>query len=206
MKKIVMMAALAFSALLAQASVTLNMAEGILYKHDGSTPLSLDSTMLLLCDADGDGFGGLTNDTSWTTDSGDVVLARWGFNDYAGPNIGSDAIMFDLASGVGTGDNLMLVWYDKIYNAADTGAGKGVYFGAFRTDSTISFSDTGWIVPGDGAGINLNFLTANAGGDSLESAGVASLQTIPEPTTAVLALIGGGLAYMVRRKQNIWAN
>jgi len=203
-KMVLSIAAVVCSTLFAQAEVVLSMVNGNMYKHDGTTPVSVNSTLMLLCDADGDGFGDLTQaTTSWTADAGDVVLARWGTM-----NAGSDEVLlspFNLTGGVDQNDKLMLVWYDKAYSAGDAGPGEGVYFGQFRTDSVISFSDIGWFAPADGT-YGLNFATIDAGGDSLESAGAASLQTIPEPTTAVLALIGGGLAYVVRRKQNIWAN
>jgi hypothetical protein len=201
MKKIAIMAAFAFSSLFAQANVVLSMVEGYLYKNDGTTVLPENSTIVLLCDANNNGFGDLTQaTTSWTADSNDVILGRWAFNYNLDTGIGSDVITYDLAGTVGTGDNLMLVWYDKAYSAGDAGPGQGVHFGTFRTDSAISFSDIAWTTPTDG-GWNLNFATVAATGDSPESAGVASFQTVPEPATAMLALIGGGMAYALRRNK-----
>ena len=203
MKKIVIMAAVAASAVFAQANVVLNMGEGYLYKHNGSTILPENSTVVLLCDANGDGsldnLSSLTNaTTAWTVDPNDVVLGRWAFNYNLDTGLGSDAITFDYTGAVSTGDKMAFVWYDKSYSAGDAGPGQGIYFGAFSTAGAISGSDLGWSVPSDGT-YTLNFATQNAGGDSLESAGVASLQTIPEPASAVLALLGAGLVYVVRR-------
>jgi hypothetical protein len=207
MKKIMgLMMVVMFSALFAQANVVLNLIEGYLYKNDGSTVLPENSTIALLCDANNDGFGDLTQaTTSWAADAGDIVLGRWAFNYNLDAGVGSDSITYDLTGTVGVGDNLMLVWYDKAYSAGDAGPGEGVHFGTFRTDDVISFSDIAWTTPTDG-GWNLNFATANAGGDSLESAGAAQYQTIPEPATALLIAIGGGMAYVIRRKSNILAN
>ncbi len=201
MKKMVIMAALAFSALLTQASITFNFAEGYLYKHDGSTVLPENSTIVLLLDANNNGsFGDLTQaTTSWTADAGDVVLDRWAFNYNYDTGFGSDSPSYTYGGDVIAGKQLKLVWYDKTYSAGDAGPGEGVDFGMFRTDSALTGSDTGWFVPADGNTIALSFLTANAGGDSLESAGTANFQTIPEPASAVLALLGAGMVYVVRR-------
>lgn len=204
MKKIMgLMAAVAFGATLAQASVSLNMYNGFFYENDGSTPLSLNSTIVLLADANNNGFGDLTQaTTSWTADAGDVVLARWNLNENAeGAGTSFDAVIFDYA-GLTAGYDMLLVWYDKTYSVGDVGPGEGVYFGTFRTDDVISYSTINWSVPTDGGLYDLNFMTAalaGGTGESLESAGIAQYQTIPEPATAVLAVIGGGLAYFVRR-------
>lgn len=203
MKKIVLLTAVvAFGAAVAQANVTLSMFNGYFYENDGTTPLSLDSTIVMLCDADGDGFGDLTQaTTSWIADVDDVVVGRWNLNENAaGAGSSFDFFSFDLAGTVGTGDKLMLVWYDKTYGVGDAGPGEGVHFGTFRTDDAISFSDSGWFAPADGAAINLNFATVSAGGDSLDSTGIASYQTVPEPASAVLALLGGGMVYAARRR------
>lgn len=203
MKKMVIMAALAFSALLAQASITFNFTEGYLYKNDGTTPLPANSTITLLLDANNNGSligSSLTNaTTSWTADAGDVVLDRWAFNYNLDTGLGSDSPSYTYGGSVTAGQKIMLVWYDKAYSAGDVGPGEGVHFGTFRTDSAISGSDSGWVIPADGAAVNVNFLTAAAGGDSLESAGTANFQTIPEPASAVLALMGAGVVYVARR-------
>ncbi len=202
MKKIVLMAALAFSAVLAQASISLNFTEGYLYKHDGSTVLPENSTIVMLLDADNDGsFGDLTQSTtSWTADAGDVVLDRWAFNYNYDVGFGADSPTYTYGGDITVGKKIMLVWYDKAYSAGDAGPGEGVYFGTFRTDDIQTGQNATWIVPSDGFTVNVGFLTANAGGDNAESLGAAQYQTVPEPATALLVAIGGGMAYALRRR------
>ena len=205
MKKFVVILVAAMGSAVSQATVTVNMWGGIFLKAVGLTPLSFNCTVLLLADANNYGFGDLTQaTTSWTADAGDIVLARWGTDDINAAGSSESAIVFDYA-GLTAGYDMMLVWYDKAYNAADAGPGELVAFGTFRTDDTISFSDMGWFVPSDGFTVALNFATESLGGDSADSLGIANMTTIPEPATALLALIGGGLAYMVRRRGNMFA-
>jgi len=207
MKKLALMAAIALSPALANASVTLNMANGVFYKADGTTPLPTGSTLVLLADANNNGFGDLTQaTTTFKADPGDVVLARFASNDFAaGPGSSFDAIQFDF-TGLTAGRAIELVWYDTPFNAGATGPGNSVHFGVFRSSSILSFSDIGWNVPSDGSAFNLNFLTQSTGGDSPESAGIASFITaaapVPEPTSGIVALIGMGLASLFRRNRN----
>jgi hypothetical protein len=203
MKKIMgLMAAVAFCATIAQADLTFNMINGFFYENDGSTPLSLNSTLVLLADTDNDGFGDLTQaTTSWKADDGDTVLFRWNTDDSMGAGSDGEGLYYTGYAGLTAGRDLMLVWYDKAYSAGDAGPGEGVYFGTFRTDSVISFSDIAWELPPDGYTISLNFATVNMGGDSADSLGVAQYQTVPEPATALLVAIGGGMAYVLRRNK-----
>lgn len=202
MRNLVLIIIVAFSATTAQASVTLNMSLGFFYESDGLTPLAANSTLVLLADADNDGFGDLTLATdSWVDDIGDIVLAQFPMNGFlAGPNSSFDAINFDLIDGVDTGDDLMLVWYDQTFEPSDEGPGKDVSFGTFRSDSVISFSDIAWEVPADGNTVNLNFITTLIGGDSPESAGAAQYVTVPEPAAIVLLISGAGLMAARRRR------
>ncbi len=208
MKKIVLLTTVvALGATLAQAGIALNIYQGYLYKNDGSTPLSENSTMMLLCDANNNGsFGDLTQvPSAWTADAGDVVVDRWAFNYNADIGFGDKVVTFNLTGGIDANKKLMLVWYDKEYNPGDAGPGQGVHFGTFRTDDIQTGSMTSWIIPADGATVNLSFLTANAGGDNAEALGVAQHQVVPEPATALLVAVGGVAAYFLRRKSNMFA-
>lgn len=104
---------------------------------------------------------------------------------------------------------MLLVWCDTPFGAADAGPGNNVYFGTFRSDSAISFSDIGWVVPADGATVNLNYLTSSFGGDTPESAGRAQFKTVPSVTTAIpspsaaaLGLAGFALIALKQRRHS----
>jgi hypothetical protein len=186
-------------------TVTLNVGAGLLYQDDGATPLPADSTLVILADADEDGFGDFTTPGAWSDDPGDVVAAHFGLNEAVGAGtalVGLSGISLDDTDpdGLNTGDPLMLLWYDTPFDASDTGAGENVDFNTFRTDDTIDGSTTGWEVPSGGAVIALNFLTVAVGGSNPESAGVADQTTVPEPATMLLLALGGGAAIVRRRR------
>ncbi len=185
-------------------TVTLNIGAGVLYQDDGATPLPADSTLVIIADADEDGFGAFDQPDAWSDDPGDVVAAHFGLNQAAGAGTAMAGLAgITLATepdGLTTGDPLMLLWYRTPFDASDTGAGENVDFGTFRTDDAIDGSNTGWEVPSGGAAITLNFLTAALGGSNPESAGVADQTTVPEPATMLLLALGGGAAIVRRRR------
>jgi hypothetical protein len=196
-----MCAAFICSVLGVNGTVTHNITAAYMYENDGSTPLSAGSTIVLLADANNNGFGDLTQATSaWTADAGDVIIGRYALDADNGAGSDLEALSFSLTGGIDTGDPLMLVWYDTPYSAEAAGPGENVHFGTFRSDiADLDGSHRDWTVGADGGGYNLNFLTTSAGGSNPESAGMASFQTIPEPATALLAFIGAGLAWASRR-------
>lgn len=201
------MAAMAFSPVLAEASVTLNMFFGNLYRADGVTPLPTGSIITLVADAGNDGFGDLTQATSsFGGDSNDVVLATFASNDFGGPGTVFDALQLDQPSLVGR--KIQLAWYDTLLTpGTQQGPGHDVDFGTFRTDiPNLDGTNGTWVYPSDGFTISLNFLTATQGGSNPESAGRAQLRTaagpiIPEPSSALLLAIGGGLLLTGRRNR-----
>ena len=162
-------------------SVSINLFAGNLYKADGTTPLPLNSTVVLLADADGDGFGDLTTaNANFTVDAGDVVLDHvLATNDALGDGTGSLLTQVTISSVPGSlvGKQMLLVWYDKLFDAAATGPGAGVQFRTFRTDAVIDSSDIAWVFPADGSTVSLNFLTGANGGTNPESAGATTQVT-----------------------------
>jgi hypothetical protein len=75
-------------------------------------------------------------------------------------------------------DNYYMLWFDTSYDVAAIGPGVGINYGV--EDLGKVGTDPGTYTP--------DLIGGNA-----------SFQTIPEPATAMLAVIGGGLAYFVRR-------
>ncbi len=195
MKKFAILAALlAVTPVVAQASVTINMANAYWYTHDGVTSqLPTGSTITLIADADGDGFGDLTQATdTWLGDADDVLMARWGSNGWVvwgedGNSWDSHQVPF---AGLAAGDPILMVWYELPYDGGATGPGEGVYFG--------SYGD--WLVPADGATVQYNFQTVAAGGQIPDCEGVADQMTVPEPASLALMLLGGGLLAARRRR------
>jgi hypothetical protein len=202
-KMLIALAVMAISPALAQADVTLNMSLGQFLGFDGSTPLSPNSTLAIFADTGSNGFGDFTlASDSWAVDPDDVLLALFPTNDFLGAGTSFDPVVFGF-DGLTAGDELLLAWYDLDFSASLTGPGNGTYFGTFRTDDAIDGSDIGWVVPNDGATVNLNFVTDALGGSNSAQAGIAQFQTqvIPEPISVVLGVIGGG-AMIARRRFN----
>lgn len=192
MKKILMMSAIALMAVATQADMTYSpFAFGVL--NDASGNVINDGTYVMVLDLDGDGWNGtdyLTqspggdNASSWLWDADDVLMDR-------GQITAGDAFPFWTVStaSIPAGytanvDNYYVMWFDTAYNIADVGPGAGINYGAENMGAVGT--DPGDYTP---------FMVG----------GSATLQTIPEPATALLVAIGGGMAYALRRKQNILA-
>ena len=162
-------------------SVTLNFTAASFSKADGTTPLPLGSTFALIADRDRDGFGDLTQaTTSFLADADDLVMAIGATDDIGGDVPGSiqQAIQLNLAGTLDTGDPLLLVWYDLPFNSSlpSQGPGNGVRFGTYRNAVEVDGS-IAWVLPSDGATVDLIFLTASNGGSNPDSAGTATFTT-----------------------------
>jgi len=177
----------------ADVSVNINVtAEGLTDESDAAIATA-DGFFLLIADVDGDGLDGWTvggsgnigsiDFTSGLTTGDDIVLYQGGFAfDSAGlsPN---EQLTY---TGVSGGEAYYLVWSNIGSSAADFGENN--IFGVFREDNV------NWEVPATG-GVYPVVYDANADGASY-------YQTVPEPASALLALIGGGVAFIVRRRGN----
>jgi len=180
MKKTVVMFMLALIARVVSADVVYSpFAFGSLLDASGAAISS--GTYLMVLDLDGDGWdlNSISSD-SWLFDSDDMVFDR-------GTIENGDAFPFytlkpvNEPAGYDVGiDQYYLFWFDKAYNVADVGPGASVNFG-IESLGTVGSVNSG------------NTYTPDLVG------GNAQYQTVPEPATALLALIGGGMAYALRR-------
>lgn len=196
-------ATLLISAYGAFASVTINLGADELFQSDGVTPIPVNSLLQLVVSETDNTFSTPTPSSFTGTSSDDVVLGS--FAAQAGGSF-LGAIQFTLAGNLNAGDQLLLRWYPSLTTASPT-PGSGTSFGQFRTDNTENFSTTGWVVPADGATIDLNFFDQSSGipgAAQPDSAGRAAFTTtaVPEPSTYVSALLGlGGIGLATLRRR-----
>ncbi|MFA7236002.1 MAG: PEP-CTERM sorting domain-containing protein [Phycisphaeraceae bacterium] len=190
----------------ANASVTINFVAAGLSNAAGN-PLPEGSMFVVLLDPTGNGFGDLTDPTSFTGNGEAIELGRFATNDtevgVPGAIIG--AVQFDWTSQI-NGKPLMYVWYDMPFSPLATGPGGGVDGGFYRTDAVVAEigSNIGFNVPPDGWTVALNAYTPEYGGPADLQAGDGHTNgfttTVPEPASmALLAL--GGLAVLARRRK-----
>lgn len=180
MKKIVIAMIVAVSAFVAHADMTYS--PFLLDGYDaGGSPI-VDGTYVMLIDLDGDGFdfNNLDGTTgTWNFDADDYLMD-------VGQIVNGEAFPFDTitTAGIPSGydaniDHYYVFWFDKAYSLADIQPGAGIHFGV--EDLGAVGTDPGDYTP---------FLTG----------GNAQYQTVPEPASALLVAIGGGLVYALRRR------
>jgi hypothetical protein len=187
MKKLLMISAIALMAVVARADLAyMPSALGVLNDAAGN-PLS-DGTFLMVLDLDGSGFdfNNLSGD-SWVFDANDVIMDRGAIGPTKGVDFELEGDAFPVwtvstanipAGYTANVDQYYVFWFDKSYDVADLGPGAGVHFGVENL-GTVG-TDPGTYTP-DLVGGN------------------AQYQTVPEPATALLIAIGGGMAYVLRR-------
>jgi len=198
-KKVIIMAMMAVG-LSSFATISLNLGGGqyqdrngdALFHWDFVGPIVQGQLFLLIADVDGNGFqslGAIQNNTGFVA-AGDVLVGSWGVNyeaTYMDGELSHAINGFDsTGKGLSTGSAMMMVWFDNLM-AADADVingtpGAGKFFGYH----------TAWTVPADPGTYNLNHVFTGTDGR-------AQFEVIPEPATALLALIGGGMAWAARR-------
>ena len=193
---------------------TITIGASTLFRADGTTPLLVNSLLVLLADTQGDGFGDLRNGNpgQFSPDADDVVIAKFATNDAVGPGTVIDSLLPSYDDSF-VGKKLMLAWYDQLFDASLMGPNYGVAFNTFRTDveenGSITPNGLGWVVPPNGTW-SFNFVTvippeiavffdnpypANAGFAS------QAVNSIPEPASALMLALGLGSLMMTRSRK-----
>ena len=186
MKKVLLFVAMAVAAFSAHASMTYSpfLFDGY---DAGGTPIA-DGTFVMVLDVDGDGWNGFDylsqavspadNSSSWLWDTDDKLMDR-------GQIVNGEAFPFSTFTAASVPgfdanvDHYYVMWFDTAYNVADIGPGVGVNYGV--EDLGTVGTDPGDYGP---------FLVG----------GNAVYQTVPEPASALLVLLGGGAVYALRRR------
>jgi len=187
MKKILIMLIVAAGAIavFADVSVNINVTSLGLTDETDSTISVANGFFMLIADVDGDGLDGWTtglneiNFTSGLVSGDDVVLYKGG---YAVDDTAFSPNSQQTYTGVSGAEAYYMVWSDIGATATDLGAGN--YFGLFREDNV------NWQVPATGT-VAPFVADANAVG--------SYYQSVPEPATALLLVIGAGCAWAGRR-------
>lgn len=200
MKKVLLSSLFLLAAALpTQAGVTLSLTIGELDKFD-NTPLA-DGSLLQLIISTADGT--FSTPTPGSFVSGDDFIVKSFALDSSSTGVAgafSTVISFDLGvNGITAGDQILLRWFDLPSNTVTASAGSR--YGQIRFESSTSDGSSAWVVPSDGATIDLVFLTAKAGGNSSDSLGVASAVVIPEPSTYAFILGGLTLGVVALRRR-----
>jgi hypothetical protein len=208
MKKIIMMFAMAMAAT-SFGTVSVNI--DLMTLNDASdVAISEGIKFCAFIDKDNDGINGLdlsnysdnnalwvaavaANQGSFLWDADDAIIFNgasqgWDMTGYFSiSDANSGNAMFNLGGGIDAGDHVYVLWFAEL--AGDAVAPTGITEVGFYTDSN-------WILPHD-TGL------LDASSDSLNQ---SAITVVPEPATALLVAIGGGMAYVIRRKSNILAN
>jgi hypothetical protein len=206
MKKLIMMFAMAMAATsFATVSVnidlmTLNDANDVAI-HEGIK-------FCAFIDKDNDGINGLNlsnysdNNALWVAaatanqgtflwDADDATIYNgvsrgWGMDGYfSGLDVNGGDFQITLGNGIDVNDHVYVMWFSELDGSA-VAPGSITEVG-FYTDSN-------WTLPND------SFLL-NATGDTLNQSAI-TVQAIPEPASALLVALGGGIVYALRRRGN----
>jgi hypothetical protein len=206
MKKIIMMFAMAMAA---TSFATVSIDVDLMTLNDvNDQPISEGIKFLVFVDRNNDGIAGLDlsnysdNNALWTAaatanqgtflwDANDVIVyngsnAGWGLDGYfslQGANNGLVQLTLGI-DGVDAGDHVYTMWFPELSGDA-TVPGNITQVG-FLTDPN-------WTLPAD-TGV------LSATGYDFNQSAIA----VPEPASALLVALGGGLVYALRRKSNLF--
>jgi len=137
------------------------------------------------------------NDINNTTGSpGSIGLSIVNEPYGSGPGTDSAGDLYSLV-GVTSGDSFGLIWLvNQSLNVTTAQTG---HYGEFN-DAAGNFSN-GWTLPVSGT-VSYDMTTESQGGSVPESAGIANLSIVPEPSSVMLVVVGllGGLGLIRRRR------
>jgi len=186
-------AVLALTCVNAQATVNTVVKLAGLTDSEGEF-LQLNSTVVVLVDANMNGFGDLTQATSsFKADDGDEIVFRGGTTDMVNGFDFDGAIdqAINGLSGTLAEKAVKVVWYDKLFDLTDQGPGAGVDFGMAEIGN----------LPADGFSNNLEFFSEDIGGTEDPAQFVANMTTVPEPASLAFLLLGGAMIAKRPRKR-----
>jgi len=200
MKKILIIWAAVAMAFVASASVSVDL--DLMTLNDASgVPISEGIKFLVFIDKDNNGINGadlsnyfdynamwnsVVNTESFLWDLNDEIIyngssAGWGSSGYFSmADANGGYAMINLGNGINQGDRVYAMWFPEL-------AGNAVKPGNISQVGFLTGND--WVLPADTGLMQINQYDFNQ----------SAINVIPEPATALLALIGGGLAWASRR-------
>lgn len=207
------------------ASIAINFGMGTMYNTTNTvTPFNLGGRINLLSLDTGtwtgtfpdlvSTFSNLTN--SWTP-AGATLLGSIANDDSGGSGVTGGVFNFNIAGGVSTGDELLIVAYPDLTLASSSpGLNQTGFF--FRSSLVVDGSDIAYVIPTDGFAYGLFSYTADLGGTFANgqfTSGAGSqagsgagftgggFTTVPEPSTYALLAISAAAfgGYVIRRRK-----
>jgi hypothetical protein len=142
----------------AQATVTFNIDTGDLRTANGAELMSTNGLVLLVASTSTNNLAfGEPTATSFATGD-DVVLFRGDLSGSGQPGFFQAAVNLSLSSfpGLKPGDPVQLYWFPTLTVSSDS-PGEGATYGFYRHDTGLDGS-AAWVVPDDGALVNLTFI------------------------------------------------
>jgi hypothetical protein len=202
-KQLLMMAMLAMAAM-TYAGVAVNFE---LYQLNDADDVAISEGIKFLAfiDTDGDGINGLNlgnysdnnslwvdaatgNQGSFLWDADDVIIfdggnAGWGTAGYFSlndPNANGGNALVTLGSGIDAGDQVYVMWFSELAGSAS----------APGSISQVGYyTDSNWTLPNDTGLLQAEDYALNQ-----------SAIAVPEPASALLVALGGGMVYALRRR------
>jgi len=187
------------AAVLALTSVSAHAAVNTTIKLAGLSDaggefLTAGSTVVVLVDANMNGFGDLTQATSsFKADDGDEIIFRGGTTNLVNGSEFQGAIdqAINGISGALAAKAVKVVWYDKLFDPVAQGPGAGVDFGMAEIGN----------LPNDTFSNDLTFFSQDIGGTEDPAQFVANMTTVPEPASLAFLLLGGAMIAKRPRKR-----
>lgn len=202
MKKIMMIIAGLAMSLTAFATVSVDFDVATL-NDANDVAIAEGIKFLIFVDKDGDGINGAwdtnysDNNSAWNAvvntgsflwDTDDEIMFNgaskgWGLSgEFATGDANGGNLVFSLGNGIDAGDQIYALWFAEVAGAAATPG----------SITEVGFiTDAAWDLPSDTGLLQVN--------DWSKNQSAITVQAVPEPATALLVLIGGGLAYASRR-------
>lgn len=213
MKSTFVIGLIVLSCVCARATVTFNIYATELRTAGGTSLMAQDRLVLLVADTGNNGFGSLIDGAPLTVNSflsgDDLILFR---GDLSGGDLGYliGVANFPLGgNNLGAGDAVRLYWFPTL-TLSSTTAGEGNPYGSYRHGTGVDGSAP-WVVPNDGANLDLKFFTTGNNQGEPFGGGPASndptlgwasqtVAPIPEASNVITAVLALGLcAFRVTR-------